>query len=90
MIPVSSKESVEYKDKDGVVFTFKPKSGTLEREMWSIWKAGDDNDTTANKLDAFIDKILLSPKADYNSEEKARIIKFWHDANALTVEEKKS
>ena len=96
MIPISSKEFIEYKDPaDGVVFKFKPKTGTLEREMYELWN--EKKDLTMKeiheadiKLMDFINKILVSPKADYNSDECAQILRLWNDANRLTKEEKKS
>lgn len=90
MIPVSSKESVEHKDIDGVVWKFKPKTGSLEKEMLDIYDEKLDYKDRLKVIDAFIDKILISPKADYNSDEQAEIIKFWNQANRLTAEEKKS
>jgi hypothetical protein len=90
MIPVSSKESVEYVDSDKVVWKFKPKTGSLEKEMFNIYDENIDFKTRLKVFDAFIEKILISPKADYNSEEQSEIIKFWIQANKLTVEEKKS
>jgi hypothetical protein len=95
MIPVSSKEYVEYKDSDGTNWRFKPKSGSLEKEMYLLWEDGISQEESAKRLDAFMDKIILSPideykKADYNSLEKSKIINFWNNANRLTIEEKKS
>jgi vancomycin resistance protein YoaR len=91
MIPVSSREFVEYKDDDGMVFRFKPKSGTLENELWSVYDENSDQKAQRNRFDEFFNKILISPKdADYNSDEKVKIVKFWHDANRLAVEQKKS
>lgn len=95
MIPVSSKEFVEYKDSDGMTWRFKPKSGTLENEQLNLWEEGVSIKELYKRQDTFIEKILLSPieeykKADYNTDEKAKIIKFWNDANKLTAEEKKS
>jgi hypothetical protein len=97
MIPISSRESVEFKDPtDGVIFKFKPKSGLLERELFDIWDDKNSPDERIKKIDSLIDKILLSPTYGdkpsniFNSDEKAKIIGFWNDANKLTVEEKKS
>jgi hypothetical protein len=90
MIPLSSKESVEYKDSDSVVWKFKPKTGSLEKEMFGIYDDNIDYKERLKVVDAFIDKILISPKADYNSDEQAEIIRFWNMANKLTPEEKKS
>ncbi|MBE3139316.1 MAG: hypothetical protein IMZ53_01910 [Thermoplasmata archaeon] len=94
MIPVSSKESIEYTDSDKVVWTFKPKTGTLEKEMFVFYKKnaaeGVDTLERLNNTDEFIEKILISPKGDYNNETQNEIIKYWNQANALTVEEKKS
>jgi len=90
MIPVSSKESIEYVDSDKVVWKFKPKTGSLEKEMFGIYDENIDYKARLTVVDAFIDKILISPKADYNSDEQAEIIKYWNLANRLTTEEKKS
>lgn len=90
MIPVSSREFVEHKDSDGVVWKFKPKTGSLEKEMFGIYEEDVPFMTRLSKTDAFIEKILVNPKADYNSDEQAEIIKFWNMANRLTAEEKKS
>jgi hypothetical protein len=90
MIPLSSKESVEYKDSDLVVWKFKPKTGLLEKEMFGIYDDNIDYKERLKVVDAFIDKILISPKADYNSDEQAEIIRFWNLANKLKPEEKKS
>jgi hypothetical protein len=90
MIPVSSKESIEYVDSDKVVWKFKPKTGSLEKEMFGIYDENIDYKARLTVVDAFIDKILITPKADYNSDEQAEIIKYWNLANRLTTEEKKS
>jgi hypothetical protein len=90
MIPVSSKESIEYVDSDKVVWKFKPKTGSLEKEMFGIYNENIDYKARLTVVDAFIDKILITPKADYNSDEQAEIIKYWNLANRLTTEEKKS
>jgi hypothetical protein len=90
MIPVSSKESIEYKDGDGVVWKFKPKTGTLEKAMFDIYDENIDYKKRLVVVDDFIDKILISPRSDYNSDEQAEIIKYWNMANKLTAEEKKS
>jgi len=90
MIPVSSKESIEYVDSDKVVWKFKPKTGSLEKEMFGIYDENIDYKARLTVVDAFIDKILISPKADYNSDQQAEIIKYWNLANRLTTEEKKS
>ena len=90
MIPVSSKESIEYVDSDKVVWKFKPKTGSLEKEMFGIYDENIDYKARLTVVDALIDKILITPKADYNSDEQAEIIKYWNLANRLTTEEKKS
>jgi hypothetical protein len=90
MIPVSSKEKVQFVDSDSVVWVFKPKTGSLEKEMFDIYDEKLDYKDRLKVIDAFIENILISPKADYNSDEQAEIIKFWNQANRLTPEEKKS
>jgi len=97
MIPISSKEYVEYKDpSDGVVFKFKPKSGILEKELFDIWDDKNSAEDRIAKIDILVDKILIEPKYNdspsniFNSDEKAKLISFWNDANRLTKEEKKS
>lgn len=95
MIPISSKEFVEIKDSDGTQWRFKPKSGTLETEMYLIWENEISQEDSNKRLDAFMEKIVLSPideykKADYNSHEKCKIINLWNTANRLEVEQKKS
>jgi hypothetical protein len=90
MIPVSSKEFVDIKDSDGMTFKFKPKSGTMETELFNVYEEGLDVKEQRKRFDDFFNKILISPLADYNSDEKVRIITFWHDANKLIVEQKKS
>lgn len=95
MIPLSSREFVEHTDKDGMVWRFKPKSGTLENELLKLWEKGIDIEEMGKRREAFIEKILISPideykKADYYSDEKVKIIGFWNECNRLAVEEKKS
>lgn len=102
MIPVSQREFVEFKDKDGVLFKFRPKSGILEREMFNIFKENISVDEKLRLTDEFVDKILLAPEYKdengepvkpsdkLNSQEKQMVLGFWHEANRLAVEEKKS
>ena len=97
MIPLSLKESIEFKDpSDGMLFKFKPKGGILEREQLNIWKDADDADLFRSRLDEFIDKIIIVPVYDMkasdvlNIDEKLKIIGFWNEANKLTKEEKKN
>ena len=42
MIPISSKEFVDIKDSDGMLFKFKPKSGTMETELFNVYEEGLD------------------------------------------------
>lgn len=96
MIPLSLKEFVEFKDTDGVTFRFMPKGGLLEREQMDIWKEGESVDKSRDKLDAFIDKILLLPvyanlpSTVFNSEEKIELLRMWNECNRLSKEQKKS
>lgn len=97
MIPISSKEFVEYTDpSDGVVFKFKPKGGLLERELFEIWEDKNTAESRIKMIDELVDKIVLEPKYNgkpsdiFNSEEKAKLLQFWNEANKLTKEEKKS
>ena len=96
MIPLSMKEFVEFKDTDGIVFRFKPKGAMLERQQMDIWREGETVDQYRDKLDNFIDSILILPLyADmpskiFNSEEKIELLRMWNEANKLTREEKKS
>jgi len=90
MIPVCSKEVIDYTAVDGTAWKFKPKTGTLEKAMFEIYDEKLDYKDRFKVVEGLIDKILISPKADYNSDEQAVIIRYWNEANKLTVEEKKS
>ena len=96
MIPLSMKEFVEFKDTDGIVFRFKPKGAMLERQQMDIWVDGESIEKYRDKLDAFIDSILILPLYNdmpskvFNSEEKIELLRMWNEANKLTREEKKS
>ena len=96
MIPLSMKEFVEFKDTDGIVFRFKPKGAILERQQMDIWTEGESIEKYRDKLDAFIDSILILPLYNdmpskvFNSEEKIELLRMWNEANKLTREEKKS
>ena len=61
----------------------------LEKEMFNIYDESIDYKKRLLVVDAFINAILIEPKADYNSDEQAEIIKYWNLANKLIVEEKK-
>jgi hypothetical protein len=96
MIPLSMKEFVEYTDTDGIVFRFKPKGAILEREQMDIWKEGETVEQYRDKLDTFIDRILIlplypqCPSKIFNSEEKIELLRMWNEANKLTKEQKKN
>jgi len=96
MIPLSMKEFVEFKDTDGIVFRFKPKGAMLERQQMDIWVDGESIEKYRDKLDAFIDSILILPLYNdmpskvFNSDEKIELLRMWNEANKLTREEKKS
>jgi hypothetical protein len=104
MIPLSMKNEITYKDKDGNTWIFRPKTG--ERE-YAFYKMCDDDNSEGRKVedifkrhDDFVDDVLISttagdfqgkkPSQIFIQEEKAEILKMWNDANKLTVEEKKS
>jgi hypothetical protein len=96
MIPISSRENVSYTDpKDGIVFKFKPKSGALERQLFEIWDEKKSHTDRMDMIDSLVDMILIEPKYSdapskvFNSDEKGELLKFWHEANKLTGEEKK-
>lgn len=90
------KEFVEHKDDDGIVFRFKPKCGILERVQMDIWREGETVEQYRDKLDAFIDRILIlpiyadAPSKVFNSEEKIELLRMWNEANKLSKEQKKN
>lgn len=96
MIPLSMKEFVEYTDTDGIVFRFKPKCAILERAQMDIWREGETVEQYRDKLDAFIDRILILPlykdipSKVFNFEEKIELLRMWNEVNKLTREQKKS
>ena len=101
MIPLSCKETVSYTDNDGIVYTFKPKTGALEKEFFSLYDDREQAEasTWLGKVEVFLHKILVSvadPQKrfdgvpDYNTREQQEILSFWSKANELTPEEKKS
>lgn len=105
MIPLSCKESVEYKDDDGTIYVFKPKTGKSEREFCTTFTDLDNKSLVEqmNMRDAFINKILVGfrgpgmpafPEKDvadlFSIEQKIRIIEMWGKAGDATQEEKKS
>ena len=92
MIPVSSKESIDYVDEDKVAWKFKPKTGSLERELFDLYDDKLEWKDRLDKVKTFIAKIVVSPKegTDFNSDEHAEIIRIWNIANRLKPEEKKS
>jgi len=109
MIPLSCKEgsTVTHTDEDGVVYTFKPKSGLLENEFFDLTDTeGHIKESTKEYLQRekdFFDKVVLKidPKDKYKitgeklsefytSRERGIIVGYWHTANFMTDEEKKS
>jgi hypothetical protein len=82
MIPVSCKESIEYKDEDGIVWKFAPRYGALEREFIQL------SDTVIGKpileqlalMDSFFDKILIGWK-----DEKGRMRPFPSDKKPSAI-----
>ena len=90
MIPMCSRESVEFVDNDGTAWKFKPKTGTLENQMFTLYGEGMKYDEIKKNVSDFVDKILISPKGDYNSEEHREILNLWNEANHLSTTEKKS
>jgi hypothetical protein len=99
VIPVASREYVEYTDTDGIVFRFVPKSGELEMESFDLFRKSETEEAAGElykRINAFVDKILLAPKYHkaaslvLNTQEKYTILDFWHKANRISTEEKKS
>ena len=105
MIPVCSKESIDYTDEDGVVWTFLPKTGRRERALVDLGeKAQGMSPADAMEASAsLVNEVLVGWKgpglpafpdggaADLlNSGERWRIIEMWGKANELPAEEKKS
>ena len=105
MIPLSCKDSVEFRDDDGTVYKFKPKTGRLERELCELFSSIENKPALdqINARDSFINKILVgwsgpglpsfpaSAVADeFGAEQKTRILEMWGKAGDVSVEEKKS
>ena len=72
MIPLSARENVTLTDEDGVVWTFKPKTGDNERELMAFMEEGfsDFNVARLDKLGDFFDRVVVSWK-----DEKGRMPK---------------
>jgi hypothetical protein len=106
MIPLSCSDFVEYKDDDGTVFKFKPKTGRLERRLCELFSSieGKPALEQINLRDAFINDILVGwsgaglpafpidgTVADmFGAVQKNRIFEMWNCAGDATVEEKKT
>jgi hypothetical protein len=103
MIPISMRESIDFNDKDGTVFKFKPKSASLEREfMMLCYDMQKDGSIEAiDKSCEFFDKIVLGwsgkglpaftdkPSQHWNLEERMAIFTMWSECNLLPVTTKK-
>jgi hypothetical protein len=106
MIPLCCLDKIDYTDEDGTKWTFKPITGDLEREYIKMFKAlEEDEEKAANMLNALFNKVVLKccpkDKPDFFKKRKIGnmisikekmnvVIRIWQDANALSVDEKKT
>jgi len=102
MIPVSQNEKIDFKDEDGTVWQFKPRTGALERE--AVFEILDKDQVSkrdsaeAFKIVAdFVNKIVVGwngkpdgmPSDVLNHREQVEAIYIWLASGRLTAEEKK-
>jgi hypothetical protein len=64
VIPLSANEKVYFKDDDGVVWAFKPRTGLLEREWFGMIERTKQAQSVSeleafDALAAFFDKVLI-------------------------------
>lgn len=106
MLPLSCKEFVKYEDTDGVVFKYRPKDGQNELTSIEVFEDAEAkvilkkaNDFLDSILIGWEDTKKIGmpvfpkdkrPSAMFPMVQKTKLIGYWHQANALTVEEKKS
>lgn len=106
MIPLSCVDTVEFKDDDGTVFKFRPKTGRLERRLCELFSSieGKPALEQIDGRDTFINEILVGwsgpglpafptdgKVADaFGANQKTRLLEMWGRAGDIPVEEKKS
>jgi len=104
MIPLSMRESISYKDEDGLDWTFKPKTGEIERILLGM-RAGAEPEAVVAETDRVFGLIFVSvidPAGKYktvktedglklfSTTEKMEILRMWSEkANAIPAEDKK-
>jgi len=105
MIPASVKGYVEYTDDDGVTWRYKPKCGDTEDALIAYIANKEAPNDAATNSRKFLDSILIgwtdpksrlppfpvsNPSSIFTTEERGRLFTYWHKANALSEDEKKT
>jgi hypothetical protein len=105
VIPLACTDTVEYRDDDGVVFVFRPKTGKLERRLCEMF-AATEGKTPVEQIDlrnSFVNEILVGWRGNnlpafpttgaadmFSSDQINKLLMFWGKAGDISAEEKKS
>lgn len=104
MIPLAFAESIVHVEEDGGKWTFRPKTGALESKNFELLARLENAPALEQTqiMHEAVGAVLVSYEngtrrmdgpelvAALNGEECANVMRMWHEANKIKVEQKKS